>query len=161
MRRAIVVDRQKLEAAIEVAEADGPLKNHSKLYHAVAELYNGDNPPEAITPAVVMLRIREWGTIIKTMSRSEAKDCKSTSKGSALDAFPALSGNRSTKDRKTCQYVCVTPGCVFTTIVPSESDQHRLTTGHDLLPNFGIPVEDAESLAAFLERKARFAAVIA
>jgi hypothetical protein len=63
-KRAIEVNREALEAAVEKAEKHGPLKNLSVLHQKVAEIYNQDN--DEISPAVVGLRIADWDLDIKT-----------------------------------------------------------------------------------------------
>lgn len=60
------VDRAKLEAAILNAESGGPVAGRTALWSAVATLYNGDNPPCAITPSVVYIRFTQWGLTCKT-----------------------------------------------------------------------------------------------
>ena len=60
-RRTIVVDKKKLQSAINEAETNGPLKNLSALYTKVEKIYNGmDKIAEPVTMAVVGLRIKEF-----------------------------------------------------------------------------------------------------
>ena len=60
-RRTVVVDKKKLQTAINEAEANGPLKNLSVLYEKAADIYNGmAKTPETVTVAVVGLRIKEF-----------------------------------------------------------------------------------------------------
>ena len=65
-KKAFVVDRAKLEAALNSAEVNGPLVNRSVLFNKAAILYNADNPPREITAAVIYLRVNEWGIELKT-----------------------------------------------------------------------------------------------
>jgi hypothetical protein len=57
--KGIEVDKDKLTAAIQEAEKDGPLKNLSELWQAAAEIYN-KTADRAITHSVVYLRAKEW-----------------------------------------------------------------------------------------------------
>jgi len=61
-RAAVQVNRQDLENAIKMVEANGPLKNRSALHDAVSEAMNDPK----ITPSVVLGRIKEWNLDVKT-----------------------------------------------------------------------------------------------
>jgi hypothetical protein len=68
MSRAVIpVDRKKFEAAITSAEANGGLANNSILATKVADIYNKMSPPKPITFSVVLLRIRDWKIVVKTV----------------------------------------------------------------------------------------------
>lgn len=63
---AFIVDRAKLEKAVETAEGGGPVPTRSELYKRVSDLYNNDSPPKVITASVVALRLKDWNVNLKT-----------------------------------------------------------------------------------------------
>jgi hypothetical protein len=72
MRTPISVDRPLLEKTVKEVESNGPLRNINALTRQVAETYNlSANTP--ITPAVVGLRIKEWGLVISTQKGRQPK----------------------------------------------------------------------------------------
>jgi hypothetical protein len=58
-KRSSDVDRDRLENAIITAESNGPLKNRSSLWEAVADIYN-EGREEIISPSVVYSRFKQW-----------------------------------------------------------------------------------------------------
>lgn len=58
------ISPETLQRAVDTAEASGPFAARSHLYVAVADLLRGEYPK--ITPSVVLLRINEFGTVMKT-----------------------------------------------------------------------------------------------
>lgn len=63
---AFIVDRAKLEQAVQTAESNGPISTRSELYKRVSDLYNNDSPPKVITSSVVALRLKDWNISLKT-----------------------------------------------------------------------------------------------
>jgi ribosomal protein S27E len=66
MRTEVPVIKESLLNAINHAEKGGPLKNINELTKIVAEIYNSNNPSNKISPAIVLLRIKNWAIDIKT-----------------------------------------------------------------------------------------------
>ena len=71
MRTPISVDKNLLLESIALAEENGPLSNRQNLYIEVAKLYNtailtGCSTLPVVTPSVVLLRVKEWSTQLKT-----------------------------------------------------------------------------------------------
>jgi hypothetical protein len=66
-KAATPVNREKLVAALQLAEANGPLASRDALWRRTAELYNGfaERP---ISFSVVGLRVKEWGLSIQTQA---------------------------------------------------------------------------------------------
>jgi hypothetical protein len=89
------VDRAKLEAAILKAESGGPVAGRTALWSAVATLYNGDNPPCAITPSVVYIRFTQWGLTCKTQPGKKGSGPLSAEHKAKLAA--ARSGTRRSR----------------------------------------------------------------
>ena len=60
-RTAVPIDREELEAAIQMVEDTGPLPSLSALYSAVAHVMGDD-----ISPQIIKARVTEWDISIKT-----------------------------------------------------------------------------------------------
>ena len=75
MKPTTPVDKSKLRDAIFKAEADGPLKNLSVLWKAVAEIYN-QTAEIPISHSVVCLRVQEFGLKCTTQPGRKTKKSK-------------------------------------------------------------------------------------
>lgn len=71
--RSIQVDRDKLVAAIQQAEANGPLSGLTALWKKAAEIYNASVPEAPITHSVVYLRAIEWKLEYKTQAGKKGR----------------------------------------------------------------------------------------
>lgn len=66
-RKTVFVDIDRLKAAIELTENNGPLRTQLLLWQTVAKLYNLNLPvAEQISYSVVMLRVTQHSIQIKT-----------------------------------------------------------------------------------------------
>ena len=66
-KKPIEVNRAALEQAIQDAENENQFSTLTALWQDVAKRYNAAvNPPKALSPSVVYLRVREWKLSIKT-----------------------------------------------------------------------------------------------
>lgn len=64
-RPMIQVDQNSLTTIINRCEANKTYRNHSELFKDVASLYN-DQHKTTLTPAIIYLRVNEWGIVLKT-----------------------------------------------------------------------------------------------
>lgn len=95
-RTATPVDRVALEAAIQQAEANGPLRTQNDVWKAAADIYN-KTAAKPISFSVVLLRAGEWGTILKTKS---ARGQGRTMSAEQISAMQAGRGKRVARAEK-------------------------------------------------------------
>lgn len=97
-RRAVKVDKQKLQSAVALVESSGPKKNRSELFDAVVKEYNNSNPPEPLKAPVARSRILEWGFVLKT-----PKGKRGRQPGSGPVSRNRVSRGEKFKNSKTAQ----------------------------------------------------------
>lgn len=65
-RVAAPVNKDRLTAALKLAEQDGPRENRKALWIAVTAIYNAGRPAKPITPAVAQSRAKAWKLPVRT-----------------------------------------------------------------------------------------------
>lgn len=100
MKKSYEVDRQKLVAALNQAEADGPLRNLDALWKAAETIYNANNPPRQITFSVIALRAKEWKLDLKTKPGKRGRGSMTPEQIAAMQAGRGQRVPRAEKFKK-------------------------------------------------------------
>ena len=98
-KKSIAVDRQKLEAALNMAENNGPLSNLSELWVKASEIYNR-TAEIPITHSVVALRVKEWNIIVQTQPGRKGRTMSDEQKA----AMQAARGQRRPRSEKMKEF---------------------------------------------------------
>jgi hypothetical protein len=98
-KKSILVDRQKLEAALNMAENNGPLSNLSELWSKATEIYNR-TAEQPITHSVVALRVKEWNVVVKTQPGRKGRAMSDEQKA----AMQAARGQRRPRSEKMKEF---------------------------------------------------------
>lgn len=96
----IPVDKTLLQAAIDKAEANGPLTNQNALWQKTAELYNANPGAKPITFSVVYLRFNQFDLTCKTPKGKKGRTSMSQEQKDSMQAGRVAKGPRSSKVKK-------------------------------------------------------------
>jgi hypothetical protein len=87
-RRTIPIDKTKLCGIIQELENTQTFLNRSSLFQSVVSTYNKDNSDSLLTVPVLYLRLKEWGTPLKT-----PKGKKGRQKGEIINPVGRITRN--------------------------------------------------------------------
>jgi hypothetical protein len=100
MKKTVLVDREKLQSAIQQAEANGPLGGMTQLWKKVSDIYNVVVPDAPISSTVVYLRATDWKLEYKTQPGKKGRSGPMTEEQKAAMAAARSSMVRRSRGEK-------------------------------------------------------------